>query len=50
MTWTGRVIYCCPIHDGTDLEEDADGLWCPEGEHAVSLADLHVDRESDPWF
>lgn len=48
MTWTGRVIYCCPVC-GTACEE-ADCVWCPECQAAVSLADLHVDRESDPWF
>lgn len=47
--WTGRVIYCCP-GCGTDLEEDIDSLWCPQCEAAISLADMHVDRESDPWF
>ena len=49
MTCTGRVIYCCPDCEG-DLEEDADCLWCPGCQAAVSLADMHVDRESDPWF
>ena len=49
MTFTGRVIYSCPGCEG-DLEEDAFELWCPACEATVSLADLHVDRESDPWF
>ena len=49
VTFTGRVIYACPDCEG-DLEEDAFELWCPGCQSAVSLADMHVDRESDPWF
>ena len=46
--YTGRVVYCCPACQ-TACDEDTD-LWCPECQAAVSLTDLHVDRESDPWF
>ena len=47
--WTGRVIYACPDCDG-DLEEDADGLWCPDCERTVPNSLIALDPESDPWF
>lgn len=47
--FTGRVIYACPGCEG-DLEADGLELWCPDCQTAVSLADMHDDRESDPWF
>jgi hypothetical protein len=47
--WTGRVVYCCPAC-GTACDDADDCVWCTECQAAVSLTDLHVDRESDPWF
>lgn len=45
-----RVVYCCPTCQTACEEDGTDGLWCPGCQAAVSLADMHADRESDPWF